>query len=70
MQVLGVAHHVLANSGDAHDWDAVAQSGIHELGHVVDGTRFEFAANEHLDSDAGGVEAHCILHAHGDLFVG
>ena len=36
----------------------------------MDGTCFEFAADEHLDSDASGVEAHRILHVHGDLFVG
>jgi len=29
-----------------------------------------FAADEHLDADAGRVEAHRVLHVHGDLFVG
>ena len=28
------------------------------------------AADEHLDADAGGVEAHRVVHVHGDLLVG
>src|SRR6516165_366863 len=69
-EVFGVAHHVLAHRRDAHHRHAVTQPRIHELGHVVDGSRLVLAANEHLNADAGGVEPDRVLHVHGDLLIG
>ena len=67
---LRVAHHVLADRGDAHHRDAAAQARVDEPGHVVDRARLVLAADEDLDADAGGVEPDRVVHVHRDLLVG
>ena len=69
-EIFCVPHHVLAHGGNPHDRHAEAHARIDQLGHVVDGARLEFAADEDLNANTGGVEPYCILHIHCDLLVG
>ena len=59
-----------ADGGNPHDRHAEAHARVDQLGHVVDGARLEFAADEDLNANTGGVEPYCILHIHCDLLVG
>ena len=68
-EIFGVAHHGLADRGDAHDGDPGAQAGIDQPRHVVHQARLMLAADEHLDADAGRVQTHRIVHIHRDLLI-